>query len=492
MNLSVTIRGGLTGSGSETSQSGSKKHGSNVLHKTKLKRDVPEKRKGRNAAKKSKNLSPKLTSNISVSPSDKRNNLHALEGALSEVVDGNHQQGWRQYAHKFGLLGRLVSKGHAGSASSAGTPHGGSLKGTTHSGSNSQRSAKKSTQPKHSGSKLVRQDGKANTQEEKKKSHLTSLQKNVPPKKNKSFYSSNLNTPTVATGGKKSYKLSKLLTPLEKFGKNKKKNKASRNFLALKKGVNMSKGVSGKAEGEASPNGASQNGASPNGASPNGASPNGASPNGLPVEKTGSGEKRQEGDSADGAKQSVMASSSLGKGAEGENTQVDHLTGKAPEDQEDPSKEAPLERYTAEPTDPYFTKGEYDASKDILREQTSFYDAGKVSASLLPGYKEVTFEGVVQSEGKNNASATESGRLQRNAMYLPNRFYSPHNFNPIRSEGGPDGAYYINGLSTLDGCLFTSVDVSQGTIHKQYNIGVTYPYGVPFVDVQRGGGQSRE
>ncbi|ANQ06630.1 Uncharacterized protein PCOAH_00008750 [Plasmodium coatneyi] len=475
MNLSITIRGGLNGSSSGTSQSGSKKYGSNVLHKKKLKKDVPEKRKGKIVAKKSKNLSPKLGSSISVLPSDKRNNLHSLERVLSEVGDGDsHHQGWRKYAHKFGLLGRFVSKGHTGSGSSGGTKNGGSLKGTTHSGSNSQRSGKKSTHPNHTGSKLVKQDAKANTQEEKKKSHLTNLQKNTPPRKNKNFYSSNLNTPTVSTGGKKSYKLSKLLTPLEKFGK-KKKNRASRNFLGLKKGVNMTKGSSSKAEGETSQNEASQNG---------------DAQNGLPVGKTGSGNNHQEGDPTDGAKQSVTASSSLTKGAEVDIEQVGHLTGKSPEEQENLSGEAPFGRYTAEPTNPYFTKGEYDPSKDILREQTCFYDAGRVSASLLPGYKEVSFEGIAAAEG-NNASATESSKVQRNAMYLPNRFYSHHNFNPVRSQGGQDEAYYINGLRTLDGSLFTSVDLSQGTIHKQYNIGVTYPYGVPFVDVKQRGRPSR-
>ncbi|EUD66816.1 hypothetical protein C922_02801 [Plasmodium inui San Antonio 1] len=472
MNLNVTIRAGLTGSSSETSQSRSKKYGSNVLHKSKLKKDVSEKRKGKIVAKRSKNLSPKLSAGISVLPSDRRNNLTVLEGVLSEVGDGDSHQGWRKYAHKFGLLGRLVSKRYSGSASSGGTQHGGSLRGTTHSGSNSQRSAKKSTHPKQIGSKLVKQDAKANTQEEeKKKSHLTSQQKNIPPKKKKDFYQSNLNTPTVSTGGRKSYKLSKLLTPQEKFGK-RKKNKASRNFLGLKKGVNMAKGSSGKA--------------SQNEASLNEDALNGASPNGFPVEKTGSGETLQEGDSIDEAKQLVTSSSSL---AQGDSAQVGHPTGKSMEDQEDPSREAPpLQRYTAEPSDPYFTKGEYDASKDILREKTCLYDAGTVSASLLPGYKEVSFEGIGKAEG-NKASATESksGRVQRNAMYLPNRFYSHHNFNPVRSEGGQDGAYYINGLSTLDGSLFTSVDLSQGTIHKQYNIGVTYPYGVPFVDVKKRG-----
>ncbi|GAB65002.1 hypothetical protein PCYB_042040 [Plasmodium cynomolgi strain B] len=411
MNLSITIRGGLAGSSSEASQSGSKKYGSNVLHKTKLKKDVPEKRKGKIVAKKSKNLSPKLTGSISTLPSDRRNNLHALEGVLSEVGDGDRHQGWRKYAHKFGLLGRLVSKGHTGSASSGGTQNGGSIRGTTHSGSNSQRSAKKSTHPNDAGSKLVKQDAKANTQEEKKKSYLTSLQKNIPPKKNKNSYSSNLNTPTVATGGKKSYKLS-------------------------------------------------------------------------------SGGNGQEGGSTDGAKQSVTASSSLAQGVEVDNEQVVHLTGKILEDQDDPSRETPLERYTAEPIDPYFTKGEYDASKDILREKTCFYDAGKVSTSLLPGYKEVSFEEIGVTKG-NNASAMESRRAQRNAMYLPNRFYSPHNFEAVRSMGGQNEAYYINGLRTLDGCLFTSVDLSQATIHKQYNIGVTYPYGVPFVDVKQRGRQGR-
>ncbi|KJP86540.1 hypothetical protein AK88_03831 [Plasmodium fragile] len=467
MNLSVTIRGGLSGSSSGTSQSGSKKYGSNVLHKTKLKKDIPEKRKGKIVAKKSKNLSPKLTGSISVLPSDRRNNLHVLERVLSEVGHGDSHQGWRKYAHKFDLLGRLVSKAHTGSASSGGTKHGGrSLRGTTHSGSNSQRSAKKSTHPNHIGSKLIKQDVKANTQEEKKKSHLIILQKNIPLKKNKNFYSSNLNTPTVATGGRKSYKLSKLLTPLEKFAK-KKKNKASRNFLGLKKGLNMAKGANGKAEGEASQNGDTQNG--------------------LLVEKADSGANHQEQDSTDGAKQSVMESSSLGKGAEVDSAQVGHITEKSLEDQEDTSKEVPLERYTAEPTDPYFTKGEYDASNDILREQTCFYDAGRVPASLLPGYKEVSFEGIGGEVEGNGASVMESTRRHRNAMYLPNRFYSHHNFNPVRSKGGQDEAYYINGLSTLDGCLFTSVDLSQGTIHKQYNIGVTYPYGVPFVDVKQRG-----
>ncbi|CAA9986756.1 conserved Plasmodium protein, unknown function [Plasmodium knowlesi strain H] len=470
MNLSITIRGGLAGSSSGTSQSGSKKYGSNVLNKRKQKKDIPEKKKGKIVAKKSKNLSPKIASSISVLPSDRKNNLHVLERVLSEVGNGNsHHQGWRKYAHKFGLLGRLVSKGHTGSASSGGTKHGGSLKGTAHSGSNSQRSGKKSTHPIHTGSKLVKQDAKGNIQEEKKKSHLNNLQKNTPPKKNKNIYSSNLNTPTASTGGKKSYKLSKLLIPLEKFGK-KKKNRASRNFLGLKKGVNMAKGASGKAEGETSQNGDTQNE--------------------LPVEKTGSGSNHQEGDSTDAAKQSVTESSSLGKGAEMDSAQVAHLIGKSPEDQEDPSRETPFERVTQEPIDPYFTEGEYDPSKDILREQTCFYDAGKVSASLLPGYKEVSFEGIGETEG-NNTSPTESRRAQRNVMYLPNRFYSHHNFNPVRSKGGQDAAYYINGLSTLDGCLFTSVDISQGTIHKQYNIGVTYPYGVPFVDLKQRGRKLR-
>ncbi|GAW79512.1 hypothetical protein PGO_041120 [Plasmodium gonderi] len=499
MNLSIMIREGLEGSDSEKCQRGSKKYANNsAFYKTKLKKENSSKRKIKAVTKKYKNFNRILTDTTSITSSDKKGNkLRVLERFISQT---NHKDsyGEKSYGNKFGLLSHLFSKGTLRRGSSKGSLHSGNLKGSLHSGSlkekprngNSRHSTKKNLHGNARGSKLIKADRKLITPtEEKKKSYLINIPKNTPAKKNRNYYLPNLSNPII-NAGKNNYKLSKLLTPSEKFGK-KKKNKITKHFLGLKKGMNMMNGTNGKRKDDTG-SGNSQNGRSNHQM---------GTKNEQPLGKTDSNDNVHEENGLhndmqnDGSNSVGALASSLDKAQHrdeldnGENmNNMQKGYRKNGKSYEKMSKKAPghvkEELFTAAPRDPYFTTGVYDASNDVLKEEMSYYDAQQVSASLLPGYKEVTFDGIGENR-KINLYATGLNKLQINSMYCPNRFYEPYNYISHRSKAGPNEAYHLKNLNILNNYLFTSTDLSQGTIHKQSNIGVTYPYGVPFINIKK-------
>ncbi|EUD69812.1 hypothetical protein YYG_05033 [Plasmodium vinckei petteri] len=136
---------------------------------------------------------------------------------------------------------------------------------------------------------------------------------------------------------------------------------------------------------------------------------------------------------------------------------------------------------TYEATTPHFKKGIYDPANDIFSEEnkkSSYVNLSKTTPSLLPGYKSVTFEGL------NNPNHNTINNINQNSIYPSSMFYPPFNFIPHMNCTNLKEAYILKNHVTLNNSLLTSADISKGTIHRQYNVGVTYPYGVPYIDVK--------
>lgn len=130
---------------------------------------------------------------------------------------------------------------------------------------------------------------------------------------------------------------------------------------------------------------------------------------------------------------------------------------------------------------PHFIKGIYEPINDIFSEENknrSYINIDKTTTSLLPGYKSVTFEEL------NNPNYNINN-IHQNNMYPSSMFYPPFNYIPIMNCNNLKEAYILKNNVMLNNYLLTSADISKGTIHRQYNVGVTYPYGVPYIDVRK-------
>ncbi|SCM04991.1 conserved Plasmodium protein, unknown function [Plasmodium chabaudi adami] len=130
---------------------------------------------------------------------------------------------------------------------------------------------------------------------------------------------------------------------------------------------------------------------------------------------------------------------------------------------------------------PHFIKGIYDPTNDIFSEEnkkSSYINLSKPTPSLLPGYKSVTFEEL------NNPNYNTINNIHQNSIYPSAMFYPPFNYIPHMNCINLKEAYILKNHVTLNNSLLTSADISKGTIHRQYNVGVTYPYGVPYIDVK--------
>ncbi|SCN43126.1 conserved Plasmodium protein, unknown function [Plasmodium ovale] len=491
MSLSITIKGGLPSSDSEEVRVAHKKSASNMVHKTKLRKENIDSRKIKSVVKKEKTLSAKLTDSTSLTSVEKKN-----------VKEKRNSQN-RKYllntslSSKASVLSRFVSQN---------SQHDGSSKSTE----------KKKVQSATSGkvvkpnTKLVRdtlEGGKGVSRVPPHSppsgtprsftSHLTEgfidglsdrltdgfpksvpkglskngpkivqtmLTKNNSPKRNKTVASSNINTNV----NKKNHKLGKLLAQSDKSLK-KKKNKIGKSFVNLKKNMDTMKDDN---TGKFNQTDSSQNG-------------NEKKRKTYKGENKGTNGNYIEAHITEGQKDESLSNLQTGNedstGAEKQNTTGNAIYDPTEHLGDDFSFANP-NTYRSETSDVFFTRGCYEPSRDIFKEEKYYYNANEVGKSLLPGYKSVTFDGL-NDDKREALDFNDTGYAQQNEMYSPNVFYPPHNYTPHLSSSGPNEAYYVHNQQVLSNYLFTSADVAKGSIHRQYNSGVAYPYGVPFIDI---------
>ncbi|VWU52392.1 conserved protein, unknown function, partial [Hepatocystis sp. ex Piliocolobus tephrosceles] len=136
---------------------------------------------------------------------------------------------------------------------------------------------------------------------------------------------------------------------------------------------------------------------------------------------------------------------------------------------------------------PYFEKAFYSSVNDIFNEKCPRYDNKNVEEQndkILVGYKGILFNNLNNGKRETN-SINKLNNNNIRSKYMLNKFFPPFNYTPILRQKCMDEAYYMRNHNILYNSLFTSADVTNGcTIHEQYNIGVTYPYGVPVIDMK--------
>ncbi|SPJ08339.1 conserved Plasmodium protein, unknown function [Plasmodium sp. DRC-Itaito] len=505
MNVSVTIKGNLSNSSTEKNKNSSKKNDASVFFKFKKENLDKKKIMKNNIVRKEKNnLNRKGTSNNTANSFSKGNNIklsgdtHARnvineKKNISEKKNGftTKYDSKKSYSNKkSSLLNKLPSSE------------------ITLNNSNLKFFEKKKCKDKQNvinninGSKLINyvdklytnNDNINNNINEKKSSNI--FVKNI-QKKNKTNSSNNLNTSNV---NKKTYKLGNVLAQPEKFIR-KKKNKIIKNLNSLKRNIDIMmkceqdqnileehmSSVSSSNEKQKNKNNIEQN------------------ENMTKLEKNGDDniymkdnkkkDDEQKGDN--NTKEQIHIN-------DHDEMKILHEQKNDKENYTQETKTNIFQDNTVEPinghickdekmSSPYFIEATYDKNTDIFNEK--YYDNNKETNNLLlSGYNNVTFENLSENNkmynnnNKNNnpehANIENDNNPISNNIYATNSSFPPYKFiSYLRPKLLPK-AYHLKNNEILNNFLFTSADITRGTIHQQYNMIVTYPYGVPYINMK--------
>ncbi|SOV75344.1 conserved Plasmodium protein, unknown function [Plasmodium reichenowi] len=517
MNVSVTIKGNLSNSSSEKNKNSSKKNDASIFFKFKKENLDKKKIIKNNIVRKEKNsLNKKGTSNNTTNSFSKGNNIklsgdpHARnvineKKNLSEKKNGftTKYDSKKSYSSKkSSLLNKLPSSE------------------ITLNKSNLNFFEKKKSKDKQNvnnninGSKLINYVDKLYTNNEninnnineKKSSNI--FTKNI-QKKNKTNSSNNLNTSNV---NKKTYKLGNVLAQPEKFIR-KKKNKIIKNLNSLKRNIDI------MMKSEQDQNILEEHMSSVSSSSEK------KKKNNNNIEQNENMEKLEKnGDDNIYMKDNKKNDEQKGDNNTKEQIHINDDDEKKifhdkKNDMENNTQETKTNIFQDNTVDtinghickdekilfPYFIEATYDKNKDIFNEKYDDDDNNnnkETNNLLLPGYHNVTFENLSENNkmyninninninNNNNNNNPEHANIQinnypiSNNIYATNSSFPPYKFiSYLRPKLSPK-AYHLKNNEILNNFLFTSADITRGTIHQQYNMTVTYPYGVPYINMK--------
>ncbi|CRG95386.1 conserved Plasmodium protein, unknown function [Plasmodium gallinaceum] len=126
----------------------------------------------------------------------------------------------------------------------------------------------------------------------------------------------------------------------------------------------------------------------------------------------------------------------------------------------------------------YFSEGTYEPSNDIFNENYQ-----KVTNTLLPGYTITACEDIYQVNKDDTISDIRD--LKKSGEYIYKSYFPTHKFIPHLNNNPVKEAYYLRNHEVLYNYLYTSSDLTRGSLHEQSNMVVAYPYGVPFIDIKK-------
>ncbi|SOV10372.1 conserved Plasmodium protein, unknown function [Plasmodium gaboni] len=492
MNVSVTIKGNLSNSSNEKNKNSSKKNEASVFFKLK-KENLDKKKIIKNiiVRKEKNNLNKKGTSNNTSNSFSKRNNIK-LSGDIHARNVINEKKNISE--KKNGFTTKYDSKKSYSSKKSSLLNKLPSSEITLNN-SNLKLFEKKKGKDKQNvinninGSKLINYVDKLYTNNdnininnnninEKKSSNI--FPKNI-QKKNKTNSSNNFNTSNV---NKKTYKLGNVLAQPEKFIR-KKKNKIIKNLNSLKRNIDIimkceedqnileerMSSVSSSNEKEKNKNGIIEQ-----------------NENMIRLEKNGD-DNITKGQIHMNDNDDEMITFHDKKNIE-KNTQETETN-----IFQDNTVETINNGYICKDekmSSPYFIEATYDKNTDIFNKK--YYDNNKETNNLLlPGYNNVTFENLNENNkmyNNKNKNLEYDDNIENdnnsisNNIYATNSSFPPYKFiSYLRPKYLPN-AYNLKNHDILNNFLFTSADITRGTIHQQYNMTVTYPYGVPYINMK--------
>lgn len=499
MNVSVTIKGNLSNSSTEKNKNSSKKNDASVFFKFKKENLDKKKIIKNNIVRKEKNsLNKKGTSNNTTNSFSKGNNIklsgdtHARNVINEKKILSEKKNGFttkydskKSYSSKkSSLLNKLPSSE------------------ITLNNSNLKFFEKKKSKDKQNvinninGSKLINNvdklytnnDNINNNINEKKSSNI--FTKNI-QKKNKTNSSNNLNTSNV---NKKTYKLGNVLAQPEKFIR-KKKNKIIKNLNSLKRNIDIMM----KSEQD-------QNILEEHMSSVSSSNEKQKNKNNNIEQNENMTKLEKNGDDNIYMKDNKKNDEQKGDNNTKEQIHINDDDEKKTfhdkkDDMENNTQETKTNIFQDNAVDtinghickdekmlfPYFIEATYDKNTDIFNEKYDDDDNNKETNNLLlPGYHNVTFENVSENNKMyniNNNNKNNNNPISNN-IYATNSSFPPYKFiSYLRPKLTPK-AYHLKNNEILNNFLFTSSDITRGTIYQQYNMTVSYPYGVPYINMK--------
>ncbi|CRG98781.1 conserved Plasmodium protein, unknown function [Plasmodium relictum] len=446
MNLNITIKASSPSSNSEKKKNLKKKNDSaSVSFKSKSKKENSDKTKIKNIIKKENFLNKKLSRSTSFSSYEKRKNIKlfgnffnkkkiTLKKSFPEKDSYSKIYPKKQVSNKSSILNEFSSKSKLNIKSP------------------------KNSEKKYSGNifvtKLIKPSTKLVDTNDKKKKFSSNHQKNT--QKKSKHISSDLNIIL----NKKNFKLGKEFTQSEKPLK-KKKNKIIKNFIELKN-LNIMEDKENQVDNSYS---------------------------GSEKKEVDEQIELQE-DKDISIKNDHETNMTEDKEANVETNKNISMEGDE-EDKEEKEKliqDISSKKYAinsrdssidkSENLEHYFSEGTYESSNDIFNGNYQ-----KVTNTLLPGYTIAACEGIYQANKEDTTSGIQNSKID--GTYIYKSYFPPYEYIPHLNKNPVKKAYYLRKHEVLNNYLYTSADLTHGTIHEQSNMVVAYPYGVPVIDINK-------